>query len=41
LPTERLLTAVGDPHFSAEILTLDIMSSSSPSELQGKLMLYA
>ena len=37
MPTERLLTVVGDPHFIAEILTLDTMSSSnSPSELQEK-----
>jgi hypothetical protein len=37
LPTESLLTAVGDPHFSAKLLTLVTMSSSnSPSEIQGK-----
>jgi hypothetical protein len=39
LPTERLLTTAGDPHFSAEILALDTMSSrNSPSEFQGKII---
>ena len=39
LPTESLLTAVGNPHFSAEILTFYTMiSSNSPSELQGKVI---